>query len=199
MKRLLLSIAIIALTTSLFAQSSADVRNNSNWTWFGIDYTNCYFITKMDFPNVSDLESKINAWNDLVLIEREKYIQKTLVGKNINYFTDMVEDLNSEIDVKSRLSNDGFLSTHIEEIMIQEIVDGYDIPDELSGIGLALIAESYSKPNAQGAYFATFFDIETKKVLITERMLGKAKGFGLRNYWASSYLRVLQEVGKKYK
>ena len=199
MYRLLLSAFFIALGSGLFAQSASDLKHDSNWTWFGIDYTNCYFLSKMDFPNVSDLESKISAWNDLVLMEREKFIVKTLVGKNISYSTDMVKDLNSEIDVKSRLSDDGFQSTHLDPGTIQEIVLNYKMPEDLSGIGLVLIAESYSKPNVQGAYFVTFFDIATKKVLITERMLGKAKGFGLRNYWASSYYRVLQSVGKQYK
>jgi hypothetical protein len=199
MKRFILLIVFIAIASFSFSQSPTDVKSNDDWTWLGIDYTHCYFLTKMDFPSVSDLESKIQAWNDLVLMEREKYIDKTLVGKNIDYYTDMVEELNEEIDVKSRLSNDGFLATHMEEVMIQEIVGGYNIPDELTGIGLIFIAESYSKPNVQGAYFVTFFDMETKRVLITERMLGKAKGFGLRNYWAGSYYRVLQEVGKRYK
>ncbi|NOX86391.1 MAG: hypothetical protein GXO86_10590 [Chlorobi bacterium] len=61
-----------------------------------------------------------------------------------------------------------------------------------------MIAESYSKPNVQGAYYVTFFDIATKKVLSTERMLAKPGGFGLRNYWAKTYYTVLKEVGKKY-
>jgi hypothetical protein len=153
----------------------------------------------MDFPSVSDLESKLDAWNNLVLVEREKFIEKTLKGKDVTYFIEMVGDLNEEVDVKSRLTNDGFMSTHMDAGMVQGMVDAYNIPDELSGIGLILIAESYSKPNTQGAYFVTFFDIDSKKVLVTERMLGKARGFGLRNYWANSYYTVLQQVGKKYK
>jgi len=199
MKKILMLLAAIIVSAGLNAQSSSDIRNASEWTWLGIDYTNCYFLTKMDFPSVSDLESKISAWNNLVLLEREKFVVKTLVGKNIIYYIDMVQTINSDIDVKSRLTDDGFQSTHIEEVQIQEIVGSYDLPADMSGIGLVFIAESYSKPNVQGAYYVTFFDISSKKVLSTTRMLGKAKGFGMRNYWANSYYLVLKNLGKLYK
>ena len=192
-------IAAIVISAGLNAQSSSDIKNASEWTWLGIDYTNCYFLTKMDFPSVSDLESKISAWNNLVLLEREKYIEKTLKGKKINFYIDWIQEINSTIDAKSRLSDDGFLSTHLEEIQIQEIVGSYDLPADLSGIGLVFIAESYSKPNVQGAYYVTFFDISSKKVISTKRMLGKASGFGMRNYWANSYYMVLKDLGKLYK
>lgn len=200
MKNLLLALLFSAFAiTSASAQSSADIGTSNDWTWFGIDYTNCYFIMSYDFPSVSDLESKIGAWNDLVLLERDKYILKPLASKDIAFSVDMVKELNGEIDVKSRISNDGFQSSYMESSQIQEIVNNYQIPDDLSGIGLIFIAESYSKPNEQGAYYATFFDIASKKVLSTERKLGKAKGFGLRNFWANSYYVILKEIGKQYK
>ena len=197
-KTMIAFLAACLLSFSLISQNTADFANAKDWTWFGIDYTNCYFISPIDFPNLTDLESKISAWNDLVVVERAKYIEKTLKGRKISYYTDMVKDLNSEIDVKSRLSDDDFKSTHMESPMIQEIVSKYSIPKEMTGVGLVFIAESYSKPNVQGAYYVTFFDIATKRVLSTERMLGKASGFGLRNYWANSYYVVLKAIGKKY-
>ncbi len=197
-KTMIAFFAACLLSFSLISQNTADFANEKDWTWFGIDYTNCYFIGPIDFPNLTDLESKISAWNELVVVERAKYIEKTLKGRKISYYTDMVKDLNSEIDVKSRLSDDDFKSTHMESPMIQEIVSKYSIPEEMTGVGLVFIAESYSKPNVQGAYYVTFFDIATKKVLSTERMLGKASGFGLRNYWANSYYVVLKAIGKKY-
>lgn len=199
MKKILILFAAVVLTLNLNAQTESDVRTASEWTWFGIDYTQCYFLTKMDFPSVSDLESKIAAWNQLPMLEREKFFVKTLPGKDINFSTEWIEEINSKIDVKSRLSNDNFLATHIESSQIQEIVEAYEIPADLSGIGLVLIAESYSKPNVKGAYYATFFDIGTKKVISTKRVLGKAKGFGLKNYWANSYYLALKEIGSSYK
>jgi len=182
-----------------YAQSSADISNSTKWTWFGIDYTHCYFIMSYDFPSVSDLESKISAWNNLVLVEREKYLVKPFKGKTLDFSVDMVKGLNEGMDVKSRISNDGMLASHLESSEIQDIVNKYKIPEDLSGVGLIFIAESYNKPDEKGAYYVTFFDIASKKVLSTERMLGKASGFGLRNYWANSYYVILKELGKTYK
>ena len=199
MKKIILTFAaLLFLGSSFFAQSDSDIYKAKEWTWFGIDYTNCYFITPMDFPNVADLYEKIGAWNDLIIMERAKFIDKPLKGKKITYFVDMVKDLNDEIDVKSRLTEDDFMTTHMEVSMVEEMVANYEIPEELTGIGLVFIAESYSKPNVKGAYYVTFFDIATKRVLSTERILGKASGFGLRNYWAGSYYNVMKSVGKKY-
>jgi hypothetical protein len=152
-----------------------------------------------DFPSVSDLESKISAWNNLVLVEREKYLVKPFKGKTLDFSVDMVQELNEGMDVKSRISNDGMLASHLESSEIQDIVNKYKIPEDLSGVGLIFIAESYNKPDERGAYYVTFFDIASKKVLSTERMLGKASGFGLRNYWANSYYVILKELGKTYK
>jgi hypothetical protein len=199
MKRILTTLSLSLFFISVFAQSPSDVSNSKSWTWFGIDYSHCYFLTKMDFPDAYDLKEKLQAWNDLVLLEKEKYIYKTLTSKKVDFSTDMIKAVNDQVDVTERLDNDGFKSTHLDPADIQGIVNGYDIPQHLEGVGLILIAESYSKPNKKGAYFVTFFDIETGEVLITERMLGKAQGFGLRNYWAYSYYKVLQQVGKKYK
>jgi hypothetical protein len=152
-----------------------------------------------DFPSVSDLESKIAAWNNLVLTEREKFLVKPFKGKTLDFSVDMVQELNEGMDVKSRISNDEQLSSHMESSQIQEIVNSYKIPGDLSGVGLIFIAECYNKPNEQGSYYVTFFDIASKKVLSTERMLGKASGFGLRNYWANSYYVILKYLGKTYK
>ena len=192
------NLLLIAFSILLGMTGSSQSFDTNNLTWFGIDYTNCYFLTPMDFPDVNDLKDKLNAWNYLVLSEREKYIQKTLAGKNVKIAIEMVTKRNKSVNVKEHITDDLFKSSHLDPAKVREIISSYDIPPDLSGTGLVLIAESYSKPNEQGAYYVTFFDIATKKVLSTERMLGKPGGFGLRNYWAKTYYIVLKEVGKKY-
>ncbi len=193
-KNLLLIVLSVLFGTTGISQSF----NTNNLTWFGIDYTNCYFLTPMDFPNVGDLKLKLRAWNDLVLYERDKFIDKTLKGKNVKFALETVNKRNEGINVRDHITDDGFKSSHLDPAKVQEIINSYDIPPDLSGTGLVLIAESYSKPNEAGAYYVTFFDIASKKVLSTDRMLGKPGGFGLRNYWAKTYYLVLKEVGKKY-
>jgi len=48
--------------------------------------------------------------------------------------------------------------------------------------------------------YVTFFDIATKKVLITERMIGRASGVGFRNYWVRPIYEVIKRIyDSKYK
>jgi hypothetical protein len=196
-KSILLLLAVFYLSTISFGQSSA-VSNAKDWTWLGIDYTHCYFITSIDFIDPDDLLSKTKAWNNLVYAEREKYIEKTIENKNVTFSTDLIKARNIKIDMKAKITDDVSLYKHLDQAQIDDIIKSYKIPDDLSGVGLVLIAESYSKPEEAGAYFVTFLDLDTKKVLSTERMSGKAKGFGLRNYWANSFYRVLKEIGEEY-
>jgi hypothetical protein len=62
------------------------------------------------------------------------------------------------------------------------------------------IVEGLNKPGAKGSMYVTFIDMATKKVLFSERMVGKAGGFGYKNYWAKSVFEVLEDIQKsKYK
>ena len=196
-KSILILLAALFINATSFGQSS-DISNAKNWTWLGIDYTHCYFITSMDFIDADDLLSRTKAWNKLVYSEREKYIDKTLKGKKVLFSTDMIKDRNMEIDMDKKITDDESLYKHLDREQVKGIISSYEIPDDLSGIALVLIADSYSKPQEAGAYYVTFLDLDTKEVLSTERKAGKAKGFGLRNYWANSFYRVLKEIGEEY-
>ncbi len=197
-KSLLILLTALSFSATSFGQSS-DIANSKNWTWLGIDYTHCYFITSIDFVDADGVFSMTKSWNNLVYSEREKYIEKTLVGKKVTFSADMIKDRNMDIDMDKMITDDESLYKHLDRAQIDDIVSSYNIPHDLSGIGLVFIADSYSKPEEAGAYYVTFLDLDTKEVLSTERKSGKAKGFGLRNYWANSFYRVLKEVGEEYK
>lgn len=194
---LLLILGLFAGTAS-YSQSGDASFNTDEITWFGIDYSSCYFLNPIDFPSTTDLKNKLKGWNDLVLYEREKFIEKTLEGKKVEYETDAVDERNNTVDIKSKITEDAKKQSHLQNQDVQGIINKYNIRGNLEGTGLVLIAESYSKPAEQGAYYVVFFDIASKKIFVSERMTGKAKGFGLRNYWAGSFYKVLQQIGKKY-
>jgi len=197
-KSLVILLAAFLAAATTFGQK-ADIANAQSWTWLGIDYTHCYFITSIDFVNADDLFEKTKAWNNLVYTEREKYIEKTLKSKKVALSSNMIKERNAEIDIEKRITDDESLYTHLDKDQVIKIVSEYNIPDDLSGIGLVLIAESYNKLEESGAYYVTFIDLDTKEVLSTERKLGKARGFSFRNYWAYTYYLVLKEIGKEYK
>ena len=102
-KTLLFLLSVLFLSTNSFAQS-ADISNAKSWTWLGIDYTSCYFITSIDFVNADDLFEKTKAWNNLVYTEREKYIEKTLKSKKVALSSNMIKERNNIIKIK-KLTN----------------------------------------------------------------------------------------------
>ena len=197
-KILIISFLTLSLSLAALSQGSAEISNAKDLIFFGIDYTQCYFVPSDVFYDADDVKFKINAWNNLFKSEYDKYLVKTIKSKNITFSDELIKEVNSQINPKHRISDDESLYNHLNTDKITEIISSYQIPGELSGIGFVFIAECYSKPEVKGAYYVTFFDIATKKVIVTERMTGKAKGFGLRNYWANSYYVVLKELGKKY-
>ncbi|MCF6169780.1 MAG: hypothetical protein L3J66_02230 [Bacteroidales bacterium] len=199
MKKLILSATIVFFSSAwLRAQTAEDVYKAETASWYGLDYTHAYFITTFDFPDPYDLKSKFRAWNELVLMESEKYNLDKFFNKEVIPNIDMINKRNDKIKLKGRITDDDFLSSHLDREKIREIVFSYNTEDDEPGIGLVFIVESLSKPNVKGAYWVTFFDIKSRKVITTERFLGKAGGFGLRNYWAKSYFNVMVEAGKEY-
>ena len=197
-KILLISFLTLSISLAALSQGSADISKAKDLTFFGIDYTQCYFVPSEAFYDADDVKVKIDAWNRLFKSEYEKYLVKTIKSKNITFSDEMIKEVNSQIDPQSRISDDESLYNHLNTDKVTEIISNYQIPGELSGIGFVFIAECYSKSEVKGAYYVTFFEITTKKVLVTERMTGKASGFGLRNYWANSYYVILKHLGKKY-
>ncbi len=79
---------------------------------------------------------------------------------------------------------------------VKKIISEYDITGK-EGIGLVFIMESFNKNKELGYIWVTFFDLETKEVLLSNKMSGKPGGFGIRNYWAKSYYNVMKSIEKK--
>ena len=60
------------------------------------------------------------------------------------------------------------------------------------GIGLVFVAEQMNKINLIGSYYVSFFDLKNKGVLTTCCKIGKAGGFGMRNFWAATVYNMMK-------
>lgn len=66
---------------------------------------------------------------------------------------------------------------------IQNIINKYEI-NENEGIGFVVIIECFNKSNKTASAYFTFFDIATKKILMSDLYgVDKADGYGMSNYW----------------
>ncbi len=86
--------------------------------------------------------------------------------------------------------------TRLKEADISTLVQGYDFLGK-KGIGILFVVEAMSKSEKAAAIWPTIIDLDAHKVLLTERLEGKAAGIGFRNYWAGSFSDVLKTIDKK--
>jgi hypothetical protein len=82
--------------------------------------------------------------------------------------------------------------------MVSNLVSKYDFRGN-KGIGMMFFVESFSKGKEEGALWVTFVDMNTKKVLLTQRVTEEAGGIGFKNFWAKTLLGTLKDTGKSLK
>ncbi len=165
-------------------------------TWFGLDFSNAYFLNSLKFGNPETLKNYLfKAWNILILAEKDKYdIGKAFYKDSITFSLENVTERYKKVNVFDRIIDDPNKALHLTVENVKEIIREYHFKPEEKGLGIVFIVESFDKFEQTGYYWVTLFSIEDKEVLLTERMSGKSSGFGLKNYWAGSYYHVLKNI-----
>jgi hypothetical protein len=188
------------LTNALNAQSVEDLFQNSptKFTWLGIDYSHVKLIGS--FSNFNE-NTKITPeiikndyfvrWNELILKESNKYtIDKMFRKKDINYNIEGVTAINAQTDLTSIVQT---TSPNYTEIQLQQFVKNYYF-NQSEGIGLLFVAESMNKIREEAIYHVLAINLTNNEILLCDKFTTKPGGIGLRNYWASSYLKVIETI-----
>jgi hypothetical protein len=189
----------LLLASSAIAQTKSDVfKKDVTVTWLGLDFTSAKLIGDRErFGSESDVRHLIDAWNQLILNEPDKFdIAKTIDRIKVENAVEVTNEHNAELDVMSMFSNDEKDYLHIKPSDVEEIIFGFDFKD-LSGVGLMFNVESFNKINEEGSIWITFINLGTKEVLFTERMVAPPKGFGMRNFWGGCIYTILTKIQKK--
>ena len=106
-------------------------------------------------------------------------------------WVDAVNQVNEAIDPQELMTTNA--SYMLSEDQIKQIVNA--LPTQKKpGIGLVIIAKLLNKAEAYGSYQVVFFNTETKEIIQDWATGGKARGFGLRNYWAGSIHKVIRNL-----
>lgn len=197
MKFLFVALITFALNQSQSASSFFTSKVNEV-VWLGIDYSHCKVIGPMNHffgageQSANTLRDKyFPAWNYLVLNERKKYFVKEMLRKESVYYdidstmkTNSLTDLNTIEAVNAPNYTSAQVTTFAEGLK----------STRKKGVGVAFIAESMNKHLAQGVYHFVAVDLSTNQVLFTEKVSGKAGGFGVRNYWGGSIARAMRLI-----
>lgn len=133
------------------------------------------------------------AINRLFISEPKKYdIQKALNIDVSAIDLKPVEKQNENIDL-SQLLIDGYGGYVLTDQQIEQAVKNLSISSN-EGTGLVIVAEVLNKASMQGSYKIVFFDISSRQILEVRNGKGKARGFGLRNFWAHSLLQAIKKA-----
>lgn len=200
-QRTLFSFLFVFLLTTgtLCAQDRSDVfRPEVKITWLGFDFSDAKFIGDRErLGSESDIRHLLEAWNDLVLTERDKYDIADAIGRDaVLTSTNVTKDHNEELDVLGMISNAEKDYLHLSREGVGKIVSTYDYKKN-TGIGLMFNIESFSKLNGEASLWVTFVDMKSRQILFTEHMTEVPSGLGVRNHWAGALYGVLKKMKKK--
>ena len=199
MKKIILSLLVVASGTFAKAQDAKSALSATEIVWFGLDFTKAKFVGGFDqvggagVATGSDMKTKwIPGWNALILNEPQHFdFKKSFRKDNIVYDLKSMNELNSKIDVDAcMVYNEG----KIDRTEIDGMVKKYKAEVKKDGIGLSFIIENFNKGTQMADIYVTFFDIASKKILICEKVSGKAMGIGMRNYWAGAIKAILKQI-----
>lgn len=194
MKYFALIILFISLHISAFSQGEQQVAQADEITYVGLDFTQAVVIGES--VTGEELVNKFfRAWNNVVYSEESKYdFAKTFKKKNVKRDISYISKINDQRDPEDVVAYEN--QTITEDELVQHI-NSYEI--EGSGVGLVFVVENFNKLEEEGTMWVTFFDMDTKKVLMAKHMSGDAGGFGMKNFWARTVYNVLNNSKKKYK
>lgn len=173
------------------AQDSSALSSFDEFMFYGVDYAQAKVARAMEHP-ASFLEA-FERINLLLKAEPKKYkvgrrTHKKVKGTSLS----AVNKRNRAINIDS-LMLDGTDYNFLSHEQIEEELNALPLT-ETDGVGLVIIAELLDKSREEGLYHVVFFDVATRKLITKWKVSGKAGGFGLRNHWANSLVKVLRST-----
>ena len=204
MKKLLFILFVI-IPGMMFPLEKNDGQQVPKMNFYGVDFTLVKtFGVKEEPGKVAKAFEEINK---LIVSETKKYPYG-------NFFTKYIREIDQSKELKkiqfttfdnvsideaiyrARIMNEAGMPTYsktfkIDEAAVVALVKSFNTGKDI-GYGVLYVAELLDKEAGIGNYIAVCFNVKTKKIVFTDRVSGKAGGFGLRNYWASSLEKIFK-------
>jgi hypothetical protein len=192
----LFSLLLLSLATQ--AQTLKDFYNSDTipLTYLGVDFS----LAKVQGETAiaSQMRDKFEEINNVIANEQKKYdIAGSFRRDRVINELSAVNKLNAARNTET-LKVDDVAAMEKDSVKIADIakhVKSYELSGK-KGIGLVFIMDGMSKLDKEATMYVTLLNLSNKKVLFTERMTGKAQGFGFRNYWAYTVYKVLHSIDK---
>jgi hypothetical protein len=190
----------LSLLASLFlvvnsqAQTLKEFFNNGTpLTYLGVDFTQARVIGEA-VTEANDMRDRFfPSINNVIIGESKKYDIAGAFHTQVTSDLEVVKKRNATISIEKIKSENSADFSRLKPADIDKLVKSYDFSGK-KGIGLLFVMDGMSKGEQAANVYVTLVDMNSKKVLLTEKMEGKAGGFGFRNYWVRTIYEVLKEI-----
>lgn len=178
----------VAIVGTIDAQP-VNIKTIREVNFYGVDFS------LASAPDVEEVPKRFKSGivkiNDLLFREVQKFnFQKYMRKQILAYNFAVTDSNNANIDAEQLTSRT--VRKAISEADIREIIAPLST-DNQGTTGLVFIAETLSKTRQEGTFHVVFFDEATKDIIYSRKVTGKSRGFGVRNYWASSIHNILKK------
>ena len=193
MKNLLIFLLIITGVTRVSAQEESDaILNSGPIKFFGVDFSEVKVYGARETP--AQFLHAFESINNLFLSEPGKYDFERLLRREISVVSvDAVNSVIDYIDEDELKTNDS--SYRLDDKTVAEIVKFLPV-DKEDGVGAVMVAELLNKASGRGSYVVVYFSLDSKEIIGSFRVEGKAGGAGLRNFWASTVYDIIKNNKK---
>jgi hypothetical protein len=179
-----LSVWCFAKSQTSFKAVLKEINTLDSVTWFGLDFSNANFVGA--FPGRQDVaETYPGSWNSLVLSKSWLYHYR---DKSFIYDFSVIKNRNKGINPDNLFS---IMVQGLSKEKIQKIIDEYN-PEVKTGKGLVFIVEGFDKNIEMATIWFTYFDIQSRKIIYTSRIAGKAGGVTMVNHWGNAILNIIK-------
>ncbi|HEY2330161.1 MAG TPA: hypothetical protein VGI63_10165 [Verrucomicrobiae bacterium] len=202
MKKIFTFIALFILGMSATIRA-ADSTNSL--VWCGLDYSMAKMIGAGDFRKPTSIfPGMLHAWNGLFMKELFPELESSRnPWPSVKTDVKAVYSRNEKATPNQIIRDDGTYdemvkTSHITESDIATAVKSYELKND-QGIGLVFIIDRLVKEQDMGCLYVVYFDIASRKVLYSERVISKGEGFGFRNFWFHPIKDTMGKLSKMYK
>jgi len=201
MKRILIAIMLLGLTGTGVSRA-ADASSSDALVWCGLDYSMVKMIGTADFKQPSQIfPGMLEQWNALFMKEMIPLLEKMAspVQSDLAAVTARNEKASDkQIERQDGTKDEMVKPTHITDADLASIVKSLKMTHD-SGTGLVFVMDRLVKAQETGCLYVVFFDVSSRKVLLSERVVAAAGGAGFRNFWFKPIKTAVAGLPKQYK
>lgn len=195
-KTLFVCLLLLSINKIAFTQTLSDFlgSSQSKMTWLGIDFSEARLYGDATSENWYMKDRYFPSINDLVLLEPKKYdVSKAFRKSNVAFELSITRKVNDNLDIDKFKTNSTEDLRRLSPEKIDSMIEKYDFGKN-SGVGVVFIMEGMDKVSKTASIYVTIVNMDSKKVLLTKRMVAPPRGIGFRNYWAYTVFLVLREI-----